>query len=98
MTESRLRPKVVLWWGIGLTVGGVLLTVLGPQLGYALALGRGTTAMDQGLLTVVGVLVQLIAQIVPPLGIVLIGAAVVMAYVARVVAPRSAAPDDDAIA
>jgi drug/metabolite transporter (DMT)-like permease len=34
VTETRLRPKVVLWWGIGLSVAGVLLTTFLPQIGY----------------------------------------------------------------
>jgi len=86
--ESKLRPKVVLWWGIGLSVGGMLLTTMLPRLAYGMMPGAsGAVGVDQGLLTGLAYIVQLIAEIVPPLGIVLIGASVVMAYVRRLLAP-----------
>ncbi|MFP3464619.1 hypothetical protein [Leifsonia sp. SIMBA_070] len=91
MTGTRLRPKVVLWWGIALTLAGLLLTTLLPQLGYALTLQHdASTGVDQGFLVGIDLVVRLIAQVVPPLGIALIGASVVMAYVRRVLAAPAA--------
>jgi len=92
VTASRLRPKVVLWWGIGLTLGGLLLAALMPQLGYALSVQQNASAgVDQGLLSAVSIVVGLTAQVVPPLGVALIGAAVVMTYVARLFSVTSQA-------
>ena len=88
MNESRLRPKVVLWWGIGLAAAGLLLSVLVPQLFYAVALpDEGPTPLDQGLILFVDVVTRVFAQGVVPLGVALIGAAVVMSYIARRLAP-----------
>ena len=91
MTESKLRPRVVLWWGIGLAAGGLLLSVLVPQLFYNIALPvSGPTPLDQGLLVVLDVLTRVLAQGVVPVGAGLIGAGVVMAYIARQAGPRPA--------
>ncbi|MGO4299445.1 hypothetical protein [Leifsonia sp. RAF41] len=88
MIESKLRPQVVLWWGIGLTVGGLLATTVLPRLAYGMMPAvSGANGVDQGLLTGLAYIVQLITQIVPPLGVALIGASVVMAYVRRLLAP-----------
>ncbi|MDR6612559.1 hypothetical protein [Leifsonia sp. 1010] len=85
MTESRLRPKVVLWWGIGLAVAGLLLNMLLPQVGYALTVQvNASTPVDQGMLTALTVVLDLIRQTLLPLGIALIAASMVMAYIARV--------------
>jgi hypothetical protein len=82
--DSRLRPKTVLWWGVGLTLGGMLLTLLLPPIGYSLAgLSSGASGVDQGLLGGLDLVVRLIGQVVPPLGVALIGASVVMAFVAQ---------------
>ena len=87
MNASKLRPGVVLWWGIGLTAAGFLLTLVVPQLGFfALSSGSASTPLDQGMLVALETVVRVVAQVVPPLGVVLIGAAIVMAYVGRVVA------------
>ena len=92
MTASMLRPKVVLWWGIGLTLGGVLLAVLLPQIGYALTLQHdASSGVDQGLLIGLNLVVSLIAQVIPPLGTALIAASVVMAYVTRQLVPAPVA-------
>ena len=40
MDESKLRPKVVLWWGIGLALAGMLLEVLVPGLSVDLLKSR----------------------------------------------------------
>ncbi|WP_431220568.1 hypothetical protein [Leifsonia xyli] len=93
-SETRLRPKVVLWWGIGLTAGGLLLAVLVPQLFYNLALpAGGPRPIDQGLLLSVDVLTRVLAQGVVPVGAALIAAGVVMTYLARLLGV--AAPEHD---
>lgn len=92
--ESKLRPKVVLWWGIGLTIAGVLVTMFLPQLAYTAAQQPSSAAgVDQGLLLLVDLLTRVIGQVLAPLGVALIGAAVVMTFVARLLSP--AAADDD---
>lgn len=94
MTGSRLRPKVVLWWGIVLTIGGMLLTTFLPVLGYAVTGTYNTSSgVDQGMLTSLQFVLQLIGQVVPPLGVALIGASVVMAYVARLLPARTPAAE-----
>ncbi|MGO4536243.1 hypothetical protein [Leifsonia sp. 2MCAF36] len=88
MIESKLRPKVVLWWGIGLTLGGLVLTTVYPALAYGvMPQNLGAGGVDQGMLTASSYVVQLISQVVPPLGVALIGASVVMAYVGRLLVP-----------
>ena len=85
MNESKLRPKVVLWWGIGLTLAGVLLTMLVPQIGFApvLQVEYSETGVDRALLVLVELVVRVVNQVLMPLGIALIGASVVMAYLRR---------------
>jgi type IV secretory pathway VirB2 component (pilin) len=96
--ESKLRPKVVLWWGIALTVGGVLLAILLPQLAYTAAQQpSAATGVDQALLTLLDLVVRVIAQVMTPLGVALIGASVVMAYVGRLTVPRTRSADHTAI-
>ncbi|CAM5322172.1 hypothetical protein [Leifsonia shinshuensis] len=91
---SKLRPGVVLWWGIGLTLGGVLLTIAIPQLGYTVVVQPGSAnGVDQALLTLIDLAVRAIAQVISPLGVALIGAAVVMAYVDRPRALAAGLPD-----
>ncbi|MEN2742120.1 hypothetical protein ABCS02_30425 [Microbacterium sp. X-17] len=90
MNESNLRPKVVLWWGIALTVAGALLTILIPQIGIAAIVQPGSDVnVDQGILTVLEVVVRIIGQLVAPLGVALIGASLVMTYVGRLLAGRT---------
>lgn len=90
MNESKLRPKVVLWWGIALTVAGALLTILVPQIGIAAVVQPGSDVnVDQGVLTVLDVVVRIIGQVVAPLGVALIGASLVMTYVGRLLAART---------
>ena len=92
--ESKLRPKVVLWWGIGLTIAGVLSTLFLPQLAYTAAQQpSSTTGADQALLVLVDLVVRVIGQVLTPLGVALIGASLVMTYVGRLLAP--AAPNAD---
>jgi predicted lipid-binding transport protein (Tim44 family) len=86
MKSSRLRPKVVIWWGIALAVGGSLLGVFAPGLMYqwyggADAAGQGFQGIDQGLLSIIQVVVSLATNVCPSVGAALIGAGVVMRYV-----------------
>jgi len=91
--ESKLRPKVVLWWGIGLTLAGVLWAIVVPGVGYAIvAQPSSATGVDQGLLVLLDLIVRVVGQVLTPLGVALIGASVVMAYVGRSAAPRASTP------
>lgn len=96
--ESKLRPKVVLWWGIGLTLAGVLMTLLLPQLAYtAIQQPSTATGVDQGILLLLDLVVRVIGQVMTPLGVALIGASVVMAFVGRTAATRATvAPSEPA--
>jgi len=87
VNESKLRPKVVLWWGIGLAIGGLLLAILVPNLSYTLLDMQGGATVDQGLMLLLDVCTRIIMQAIAPLGIALIGASVVMAYVGRLLTP-----------
>ncbi|MGH1522724.1 hypothetical protein ACRAWC_00990 [Leifsonia sp. L25] len=90
MNESKLRPKVVLWWGIALTVAGALLTILIPQIGIAAVVQPGSDVnVDQGVLTVLEVIVRIIGQVVAPLGVAFIAASLVMTRVGRLVAAHT---------
>ncbi|MDN4598605.1 hypothetical protein [Leifsonia virtsii] len=87
--ESKLRPKVVLWWGIGLALAGVLLTLLLPQLSYSLMPDPSSaTGVDQGFLVLLSLVIRIVGDLLTPLGVALIGASVVMAYVGRLLAAR----------
>ncbi|MFE4951359.1 hypothetical protein ACFQ9V_14765 [Leifsonia sp. NPDC056665] len=88
--ESKLRPRVVLWWGIALTVAGVLLAMLMPQLAYtAVQQPSAATGVDQALLALLDLVVRVIGEVMTPLGVALIGASVVMAYVGRLLDVRT---------
>jgi uncharacterized protein (DUF697 family) len=81
-----LRPKVVLWWGIGLTVGSTLLNLLVPALVYgAWADPSALTGVDQGLAVTVQTVLQVVTGALPVLGPALIAASIVMAYVGRLI-------------
>ena len=82
MNTSKLRPKVVLWWGIGLTLAGVLLTIVAPQIGYTsfAAVNYSAVGVDRALLALLLLVVRIIDQVLIPLGVALIGSSVVMAY------------------
>lgn len=85
--ESKLRPKVVLWWGVGLALAGVLLTLLMPQLSYSLLPEPSSaTGVDQGLLILLSLVIRIVGDLLTPLGVALIGASIVMAYVGRLLA------------
>ncbi|MEY9850619.1 type IV secretory pathway VirB2 component (pilin) [Leifsonia sp. EB41] len=96
MNESKLRPKVVLWWGIALTVAGVVFTLLLPQLAYTAAQQpSAATGVDQALIALLDLVVRVIGQVLAPLGVVLIGAAIVMTYVGRLIGTQARAAADD---
>ena len=94
MNESRLRPKVVLWWGVGLTAGALLLMTLFTQFSYGV-INAASGEIPVGLM-VTDVVLRILTQLVAPLGVVLIGASVVMAYVARLVGARVPADEKGA--
>jgi hypothetical protein len=97
VNESKLRPKVVLWWGIVLTVAGALLTILIPQIGYPAVVQVDYRALgvDQDLLVLLDLIVRIVGQVLTPLGVVLIGGAIVMTYVARLLAAQARIAADD---
>ena len=74
-------PKKTLWWGIGLSVGGAILTVTTPPL-LAMTLPMHTTT-GQTAFFAFETAFSVIRQLALPLGAVLIGAALVMFYVDR---------------
>lgn len=79
-----LRPGVVLWWGIGLTVGSTVLNLVVPALVLgAWAGGSGAAGVDQGLAVTVQTVLQVVTGALPVLGPALIAASLVMAYVGR---------------
>ena len=78
-----LRPAVVLWWGIGLTLLGVVLGIALPALAYGSA--PTVNGIDQGLLILMQAVLQLLTGAAPLVGAALIAAGVVMAYLKRLV-------------
>jgi hypothetical protein len=84
MKSSRLRPKVVIWWGIALSVVGALLVAFLPAVFYQLIGGAtSTTGVDQGLLSLFDIVLRTAAVGLPPLGPALIGAGLVMLYLEK---------------
>ena len=90
---SRLRPKVVMWWGIGLIAATFILNYTLPGLSYA-AYGGGlrADALSQALLGGFATLLGAVNSLAPLLGAVLIGASIVMAYIAKTVLPPAQQP------
>jgi len=88
MPNSRLQPKIVLWWGIALTIVGTLLIIFLPDIAYYIGGSRDSAAgVDQGLLLGFDLVVRIISAVVTPLGVVLIGVSIVMAYVRQLLRP-----------
>jgi hypothetical protein len=82
--KSRLRPKVIIWWGISLSVGGALLVIVVPYL--VVQQQGGTNGVDQGAQSIalqltVELGLRVAAQVLPSLGAALIGAGVVMRFI-----------------
>jgi heme/copper-type cytochrome/quinol oxidase subunit 1 len=96
MNSSRLRPKVVIWWGIAVAVGGALLVVLAPWvLGTAISF---RSQGEQDFLVTMNVILDVARSVLPPLGGALIAAGIVMLYVERLwstrESPTSGEPED----
>jgi len=82
MESPRLQPKPVLVWGVALTICGSVLTIFIPNIAWFFTSARtAATGVDQGILTLLDLVSRIVGGVVTPLGVVLIGAAVVMAYV-----------------
>jgi Na+-driven multidrug efflux pump len=96
MNSSRLRPKVVIWWGIAVAVGGALLVVLVPWVLNGML--TGVSQGQQDFRVIVEIILEVARSVLPPLGGALIAAGIVMAYVERLwstrVSPTSSEPDD----
>jgi hypothetical protein len=84
-------PKRTLWWGIGLSVGGALLILVVPQFMYSVVSLQTQPEAGQTALLVLELALNLIRQLVLPLGTALIAASLVMFYLGG----RSKPTDDD---
>jgi hypothetical protein len=74
-------PKRTLWWGIGLSVGGALLILVVPQLMYSVDSLQTQPEAGQTALLVLELALNVIRQLVLPLGTALIAASLVMFYI-----------------
>jgi Na+/proline symporter len=96
MNSSRLRPRVVIWWGIAVAVGGALLVLLVPWALFAIVSFRSQG--EQDFLVTVDTILQVAKSVLPPLGGALIAAGIVMAYIERLfsgqLSPTSNGPED----
>ena len=84
-------PKRTLWWGIGLAVAGALMILLVPQLMYSTVSPQTEPEVGQTVLMIVELVLNVIRQLVLPLGTALIAASLVMFYIRG----RSKPTDDD---
>lgn len=93
---SRLRPKVVLWWGIGLLVADAVLNFAVPAVFAGFAAASGANGVDQALYGLFATVLSAVNRVMPFLGAALVGAGVVMFYIARNLLPAAlvAATDD----
>ncbi|WP_345762670.1 hypothetical protein [Diaminobutyricibacter sp. McL0608] len=92
----RLRPKVVLWLGIGLLVASLILSYAIPGITYArFGDGSGPTGVDGALVSVLTTLLSTISVYSPFLGSALVGASIVMFYIAKNFAPAPPLPLTD---
>lgn len=83
-------PKRTLWWGIGLSVGGALLILVVPQLMYMVVSPQTEPEVGQTFLMIVELALNIIRQLVLPLGTALIAASLVMFYIRGRSAPVEA--------
>lgn len=74
---SRLRPKVVLWWGIGLIVASLILNYALFGLISATS-GSGANSLDQAMLSAIMQVLDAVNRIAPMLGAAFVGASIVM--------------------
>lgn len=89
---TRLRPKVVLWWGIGLVAGSLVFSYGLTGISAAAFSGNpggSATALDQAMLGILITAVQAVNQSAPFIGAALIGASVVMFYMAKNILPAA---------
>ncbi len=93
---SRLRPKVVLWWGIGLIAGGLILDYAVSGIAFSTTIGDGTTVnpLDQAMLGIWMDLLNAVNRSAPFIGAALVGASVVMFYLAKNVVPTATVQDE----
>ncbi|NEN05237.1 hypothetical protein G3T36_05065 [Diaminobutyricibacter tongyongensis] len=89
---SRLRPKVVLWWGIGLIAGGLVLDYAVQGIMFATTNGQGSNPLDQAMLGIWMDLLNAVNRTAPFIGAALIGASVVMFYLAKNLLPSARVP------
>lgn len=78
---SRLRPSVVIWWGVAVTVLGALLVIFVPN--FVTSMTTGQSGLPTDFESIFEITARAIAMIFPNLGTVLIGAGIVMLYVDR---------------
>jgi multisubunit Na+/H+ antiporter MnhB subunit len=83
MNTDRLRPKVVLCWGIVLTAVGALLVIFLPDIGWVLTHSSNPSKGVQAILVGFSEAAWLVNVVLVPLGVVLIGAGIVMAFIQR---------------
>ncbi|ERK66506.1 hypothetical protein [Leifsonia aquatica] len=89
MESPRLQPKRVLGWGVALTIAGSVLTIFIPDIAWFFTSATtAATGVDQGILTLLDLVSRIVGGVVTPLGVVLIGAAVVMTYLRGLLQPR----------
>jgi hypothetical protein len=86
---------VVLWWGIGLVAGSVVfsdgLMALAATV-YSGGPGGSVGGIDQAILSVVMTVTQAVNRSAPFIGAALIGASVVMFYLAKNLLPATERP------
>lgn len=80
MRLSWFCPRVVIWVGVAVSIGGALLEIFVPQAVSNLYFGE-VDASSQDALVTVEVVLRTAAGVFPPLGIGLISAGIVMAYI-----------------
>jgi hypothetical protein len=78
-TESM--PTRVVWWGVGVAIGGALLIIAVP--GALNAWWAPNTEQWQSAFVVVAIIQEIARLTLPPLGAALIAAGIVMRYIDR---------------
>ncbi|GAA1441765.1 hypothetical protein [Leifsonia poae] len=87
MTRTRLTPRVVLCWGIAVTVAAVALDLFYLPVSYTMQT-LGATGVDAGLLSVVHAVLGVAKELVPRIGAALIAASIVMFHGERLARER----------
>ncbi|QAY74044.1 hypothetical protein ET445_12555 [Agromyces protaetiae] len=85
--STETMPKAVIWWGIGLLVGGALLIVGAPTL--AALFFASNTGEWQSVYAAIDLVVGIARVSLPPLGAALIAAGLVMQYLDKRLAGES---------